>query len=145
MNGIDDEWKDGWSFDEWNDDWSSVGWHESWAQTYDISARSFSLGCLDVSATSCPKRFESSKMNLDTGSAVNTFSLNFALEGAKDMEDSVGLPVVNGFRMVEVGNLKDTMKMDCSDLCMKDILVYTKFCAVLTRFLPAKEDMMVDT
>ena len=32
------------------------------------------------------------------------------------MEDSIGLPVVNGFRMVELGNSKDTMKTDCSDL-----------------------------
>ena len=54
-------------FDEWNDDWSSVGWHEGWEQTYDTSASSFSLGGLDVSATSSPKRFEWVKMNLDTG------------------------------------------------------------------------------
>ena len=53
-----DEWNDGWSFDEWNDDWSSVGWHESWEQTYGTSASSFSLGGLDVSATSSPHRFE---------------------------------------------------------------------------------------
>ena len=52
-----DEWNDGWSLDEWNDDWSSVGWHEGWEQSYDTPASSFSLGCLDVSATSSPKRF----------------------------------------------------------------------------------------
>ena len=79
-----DEWNDGWSFDEWNDDWSSVGWHEGWEQTYDTSASSFSLGGLDVSATSSPKRFEWVKMNLDTGDAVNTFPLNFGPEAAGD-------------------------------------------------------------
>ena len=52
-----DEWNDGWSSDEWNDDWSSVGWHEGWEQTYDTSASSFSLGGLDIGATSRPKRF----------------------------------------------------------------------------------------
>ena len=45
---------------------------------------SFSLGGLDVSATSCPKRFEWVKMNLDTGAAVNTFSWNFCPDGAGD-------------------------------------------------------------
>ena len=79
-----DEWNDGWSLDEWNDDWSSVGWHEGWEQSYDTSASSFSLGGLDVSATSWPKRFEWVKMNLDTGAAVNTFPLNFGPEGAGD-------------------------------------------------------------
>ena len=42
-------------------------------QTYDTSASSFSLGGLNVSATSSPKRIEWVKMNLDTGAAVNTF------------------------------------------------------------------------
>ena len=77
-----DDWNDGWSFDDWNDDWSSVGWHEGWEQTYDTSAGSFSLGGLDVSATSSPKRFEWVKMNMDTGAAVITFPLNFGPEGA---------------------------------------------------------------
>ena len=77
-----DEWNDGWSLDEWNDDWSSVGWHEGGEQAYDTSASSFSLGGLDVSATSSPKRFEWVKMNLDTGAAVNTFPLNLCPEGA---------------------------------------------------------------
>ena len=72
-----DEWNDGWSFDEWNDDWSSVGWNEGWGQTYDTSASSFSLGGSDLGATSSTKRFESVKMNLDTGAAENTFPLNF--------------------------------------------------------------------
>ena len=53
-------------------------------QMYDASANSFSLGGLDVSATSSPKRFEWVKMNLDTGAAVNTFPSNFAPEGAGD-------------------------------------------------------------
>ena len=79
-----DEWNDGWIFDEWNDDWSSVGWHEGWEQTYDTSASSFSLGGLDVSATSSPTRSEWVKMNLDIGAAVNTFPLNFGPEGAGD-------------------------------------------------------------
>ena len=69
----------------WNGGWSSVGWREGWEQTYDTSARSFSsLGGLDVSATSSPKRFEWVKMYLDTGAAVNTFPLNFGPEGAGD-------------------------------------------------------------
>ena len=68
----------------WNDDLISVGWHESWEQAYDTSASSFSFGCLHVSATSSPKRFEWVKVNLDTGAAVNTFPLNFGPEGAGD-------------------------------------------------------------
>ena len=79
-----DEWNDGLSFDEWNDDWSSVGWHDVWEQTCDTSASSFSLGSLDVSVTTCPKRFEWVKMNLDTGAAVDTFPLNFGPERAGD-------------------------------------------------------------
>ena len=63
---IGDEWNNRWVFDEWNDDWSSVGRHEGWEQTYDTSASSFSLGGLDVSAISSPKRFQWVKMNLDT-------------------------------------------------------------------------------
>ena len=50
----------------------------------DTSASSFSLGGLDVSATSSPKRFEWVKTNLDTGAAPNTFPLNFGPEGAGD-------------------------------------------------------------
>ena len=72
------------TMDEWNDDWSSFGWHEGREQTHDTSASSFSLGGLDVSATSRPKRFESVKMNLDTGAAVHTFPLNFGPVGAGD-------------------------------------------------------------
>ena len=49
-----------------------------------ISASSFSLGGLDLGATSSPKRFEWVKTNLDTGAAVNTFPLNFGPEGAGD-------------------------------------------------------------
>ena len=55
-----------------------------WEQMCDTSASSVSLGRLDVSATSCPKRFEWVKMNLDTGAAVNTFPLNFGAEGTGD-------------------------------------------------------------
>ena len=79
-----DDWNDGRSFDEWNDDWSSVGWYEGWEQTFDTSASSFSLGDLDLGATSCPKRLAWVKMNLDIGAAVNTFPLNFGPEGAGD-------------------------------------------------------------
>ena len=46
------------------------------------------------------------KMNLDTGAAVNTFTSNIG------PEDSIGLPVVNGFLMVELGNSKDKTKTD---------------------------------
>ena len=49
----------------------------------------------------------------------------------QEMEDSIGLPVVNGFQMVELGSFKDTMKTVCADLWMEDSLVYTKCCAVL--------------
>ena len=76
-----DERNDGWSFGEWND---SVGWHEGWEQTWDTSASSFSLGGLDLGATSSPKRFEWVKMNLDTGAVVNTFPLHFGPDGAGD-------------------------------------------------------------
>ena len=68
----------------------------------------------------------------------------------RKMEDSIGLPVVNGFLMVELGNSQDTTKTDCSDLWMDDSLVYTKCCAVLQK-ARAKDDkistsdMMVDT
>ena len=48
------------------------------------SATSFSLGGLDLRATSSPKRFEWAKMNLNTGAAVNTFPLDFGPEGAGD-------------------------------------------------------------
>ena len=82
-NAYTDWYGDDWS-SEWNDDWSSVRWHEGWDQTYDISAYSFSLGVLDLGATSSPKRFEWAKMNLDTGAAVNTFPLNFGPEGEGD-------------------------------------------------------------
>ena len=53
-------------------------------KTYDTSASSLSCGSLDLSAKSSPKRFECVKMDLDTGAAVNTFPLNFGLEGAGD-------------------------------------------------------------
>ena len=89
-----DEWNDGWSIDELNDDWSSVGWHEGWEQTYDTSASSFSLGGLDLGATRSPKRFEWVKMNLDKGAAVNTFPF---VQREQEMQDSIGLPVANGF------------------------------------------------
>ena len=53
--------------------------------TYDVfHLPTFSLGGLDASATSSPKRFEWVKMNLDTGATVNTFPLNFGPEGAGD-------------------------------------------------------------
>ena len=55
------------------------------------------------------------------------------------MEDSIGLPVVNGFQMVEFGMFKDTMKTVCSDFWMEDSLVYTKCCAALQRSR-AKDD-----
>ena len=63
-------------------------------QTYDTSANSFPLGRLDLGATSSPKRFEWVKMNLDKGAAVNTFPLNL-VQKEQEMEDSIGLPVVN--------------------------------------------------
>ena len=111
-----DEWNDGWSCDEWNDDWSSVGWHEGCEQTNDTSASSFSLGGLDVSATSSPKRFEAVKMNMDTGAALNTFPLNFGPKGAGGgifYRTASGEWILDG---VELGNSKNTTKTDCSDL-----------------------------
>ena len=62
----DTSWNDGWNCDEWSDDWSSFVWHEGWEQTHDTSASSFSLGGLDATATSSPRRFDWVKMNLDT-------------------------------------------------------------------------------
>ena len=50
-----------------------------------------------------------------------------------------GLPVVNGFLMVLLGNFKDTMKTVCSDLWMEDLVVYTMCCAALQRSR-AKDD-----
>ena len=67
-----------------------------------------SPGGLDFSATSSPKRFGCVKMNLDTGAAVNN-------QKEQEMEYSVGLPVMNGFLMVELGNSKDTTKTGFSD------------------------------
>ena len=55
------------------------------------------------------------------------------------MEDSIGLPVVHGFLMVELSSFKDTMKTVCSDLWMEDSLVHTKCCAVLQKSR-AKDD-----
>ena len=45
----------------------------------------------------------------------NTFPLNFGPE-EQEMEDSIGLPVVNGFLMWNLAIFKDTMNTDCSDL-----------------------------
>ena len=97
------------------DDLSSVGWHEGWEQTCDTSASSFSLGGWDVCATNSPKRFEWVKMNLDTGAAVNTFPLKFGPEGAGDGRF---YRTISGewIQNEELGNSKDTTKMDCSDL-----------------------------
>ena len=87
-----------------------------WGTTYDTSASSFSLGGLDLGATSSPKRFEWVKMKLDTGAAVKHIPGELWSRRSGEMEDSIGLPVVNGFLMVELGNSKDTTKTDCSDL-----------------------------
>ena len=66
------------------------------------------------------------------------------------MYDSIRLPVVNGFLMVELGYFKDTMKMVCPDLRMEDSLVHTQCCAVLQRSRAKDDktsasDTMVDT
>ena len=106
-----DDWNDCWSIDEWNDDWSSVGWHEGWEQTYDTSASSFSLGGLDLGATSSPKQFEWVKMNLDTGAAVNTFPVNFGPEGAGD--GRFYRTASGDWILMDLGSFKDTT--DCSD------------------------------
>ena len=37
---------------------------------------------------------------------MNTFPLNFEVQKEQEMENSVGLPVVNGFWMVELGSSK---------------------------------------
>ena len=34
----------------------------------------------------------------------------FLVQREQEMEDSIGLPVVNGFQMVELGSFKDIMK-----------------------------------
>ena len=69
---------------------------------------------------------------------------------SREMENSIGLPVVNGFLMVELGSSKDTTRTDCSDLWMEDSLVHTQCCAVLqgSRAKDDKistSDMTVDT
>ena len=66
------------------------------------------------------------------------------------MDDFIGLPVVNGFLMVELGNSKDTTKTDCSDLRMEDSLKHTKCFAVLQKSRARDDkistsDMTVDT
>ena len=111
----DNSWiHDGWGSDEWNDGCSSVGWHEGWEQDVRPFRKLIFTWRFGCQCHSNPKRFESVKMNLDTGAAVNTFPLNFGPE-EQEMEDSIGQPVVNGFLMVELGSFKDTMKTDCSD------------------------------
>ena len=99
---------------EWNDDWRSVGWHDGWEQTCDTSACSFSLGCLDLGATSIPKRFEWVKMNLGIGVEVNTFLLNGGPEGAGN--GRFYRTASGEWIPEEIGNLKDTTKTDYSDL-----------------------------
>ena len=110
-----DEWNGGWSFDEWNDDWSSVGWHEGLEQTYDTSASSFSLGGLDVSATSCPKRFGWGENESGHRSCSEHIPLNFGPEGAGDgrfYRTASGEWILDG----GFDSSKDTTKTDCSDL-----------------------------
>ena len=84
-------------------------------KTFDTSASSFSLGGLDLGATSSPKRLAWVKMNLNTGAAVNTFPLDCGPEGAGDGIFYRTASGVNGFLMLELGSFKDTMKTDCSD------------------------------
>ena len=87
---------------------------ESWSSKSEASSNIqesahgmvFRLGGLDESATSCPKRFERVKMK---------HSHRTLVQKEQEMEDSIGLPVVIGFQMVELGKFKDTMKTDCSD------------------------------
>ena len=62
---------------------------------------------------------------------MNTFPLNFGPDG-QEMEDSVGLLVVNGVLMVELGSFQG---YDGNGL------LYTKFCAVLQRSR-AKDDKL---
>ena len=80
-----------------------------------LPTSSFSLKVSDLGATICPKRLQRVEMNLDTRTADNTFPLNIGPQKS-EMEDSVGLSVVNGFLMVELRNSKDTTKTDCSGL-----------------------------
>ena len=136
-----------WNCDEWNDGRSSVGWHEGWEQTYDTSASLFSLGGLDFSAISSPKRFEWAKMMLDTGAAVNTFPLNLGPERAGDGRFC---RTASGEWIPDGGAWQFQMRTDCSDICMEDSLVYTKYCAVLQRSRAkgdriSTSDMSVDT
>ena len=80
----------------------------------DTSTNSLSLGGLDVSATSSPKRFEWVEMNLDTGAAVNTLPLNLSPEGAGD--GRFYRTASGGFLMVDLGSFKVMMNTVCSDL-----------------------------
>ena len=53
-------------------------------------------------------------------------SIKNSVQKEQEMEDSIGRSVVNGFLMEELGDSKDTTKMDCSDLRIEDSLEYTK-------------------
>ena len=73
MDGVLTKWNDGWSFD------TKVA-----NKRMTLLQAHFSLGGLDLGATSCPERFEWVKMNQEIGAAVNTFPLNFGADGAGD-------------------------------------------------------------
>ena len=55
---------------------------------------------------SCPKRIEWVKMNLDTGAAVNAFSLNFGPDRAEDGR-------CRRTASAELGSFQVTMKTVC--------------------------------
>ena len=107
----------------------------------DTSASSFSLGCLDVSVTSSPKRFEWVKMNLDTRAAMNKFSLNFGPASGEWIPDG-GAWQFQGYD--ENGLLRSLNGR------LTDSMVYTKCCAVLQKSRAKDDkistsDMTVDT
>ena len=75
----------------------------------------FSVGSFDIGAMNSRERCDGRKRNLYTGTAVNTFPLNFGPDGVVD-ERSIERPGASAFLMVESSSFKVTMKVVCADL-----------------------------
>ena len=117
-----------WSCDEWKNDRSSV---DEWQDKIKNCVSSLTLGCFDLDVMDMSKRFELVKINLDTGAAVDTLSLNFSY-------DAVG-----GVKILSNGQwracpwrwsfykFKITMKLIFLELWMEDSLIHKECCVVL--------------
>ena len=74
-----------------------------------------------------PKRFEWVKMNLDTGAAANTFTLNFGPEGAGNGRF---YRIASGeWILVELSSFKDTTKTECLSLNGRLAGAHTVLCS----------------